>query len=89
MILKCFDTVIQFRVEVVSVSGVLATGEDEADLVAFEVDLNEGRLDQVCSVSFRCTLLCRRSDIPPRLRRCVAANENKKSELSYLFDNPY
>ena len=35
------------RVEVVSVSGVLAAGEDEADLVAFEVDLNEGWLDQV------------------------------------------
>ena len=35
------------RVEVVSVSGVLAAGEDEADLVAFEVDLNEGRFDQV------------------------------------------
>ena len=25
-------------------------GEDEADLVAFEVDLNEGRLDQVGDV---------------------------------------
>ena len=32
------------------VSGVLATGEDEVDLVAFEVNLNEGRLDQVGDV---------------------------------------
>ena len=32
------------------VSGVLATGEDEVDLVAFEVNLNEGRLDQVGEV---------------------------------------
>ena len=32
------------------VSGILATGEDEVDLVAFEVDLNEGRLDQVGDV---------------------------------------
>ena len=31
-------------------SGVLAAGEDEADLASFEVDLNEGRLDQVGDV---------------------------------------
>lgn len=42
--------VVEFCVEVISVSGVLAAGEDEADLVAFEVDLNEGRLDQVGDV---------------------------------------
>ena len=32
------------------VSCVLAAGEDEADLATFEVDLNEGRLDQVGDV---------------------------------------
>ena len=47
MILKCLDMVIEFWIEVVSVSGVLAAGKNEVDLVAFEVDLNEGRLDQV------------------------------------------
>ena len=50
IILKCLDVIVEFWVEVVSVSGVLAAGEDEADLVAFEVDLNEGRLDQIGDV---------------------------------------
>ena len=47
MIFKCIDMVVEFWIEVISVSGVLAAGEDEADLVAFEVDLNEGQLNQV------------------------------------------
>ena len=50
MILKCFDIVVESWVEVVSVSGVLAAGEDEADLASFEVDLNEGWLNQVGDV---------------------------------------